>query len=272
MTKKYREDVRNTVRVYGVEKASQANLLPHMVWLIAHYSLEELKNANFLWAFNKDKEIEIRQEFSNFANRYVNNADALPDPLDMTQPLEYFFENEPFSHMLNYMTAYRALTEFNVDADISRMNGDVFRAASGKPSKTWSWLEPYEELNGCFRVPVRYGFKLGTPAFRAWIDENGALGDKIYKVVELVNYRVGELLYREALALTTIDEDVMTVPALDEALSNIPCNLLLEELKKIIEFIDGNENGTNFHIAVQKGVPVYWLNDDKRNLSPFKQF
>lgn len=277
LKKDYRDDVRNTVRVYGIDKASQANALPHMVWLLTHYSFDQLTHANFFWAFNKDREDLVRKVLSDYAQRCTNkflDSQNLSDPADTSLPLEHFFEDELYQWLLNCMTPYRALVVFHADSDIANINFPINRNIFGeKQLKTWSWLEPYEELNGCFRVPVRYGFKLGTPAFRAWIEENDTLHNKVNKVVELINYRVGELLYLEALALTTIDEDnVMTVPSLDDALSNIPCNLILEELRQIIEFIDGNENGTNFHIAVQKGAPVYWLNDDKRSLSPFKQF
>lgn len=277
LKKNYRDEVRNTVRVYGIDKASQANALPHMVWLLTHYSFDQLTHANFFWAFNNEQEDVIREVLSDYAQRRTGeplDRQNLSDPMDMSLPLEHFFEDELYQRLLNWMTPYRALVDFHADSDIANIDFPLTRSIFGKkkPLKAWSWMGEVADLNG-FRVPADRNFRLGTPEFRAWIDENDTLHDKVNKVVELVNYRVGELLYREALALTTVDEDnVMTVPALDEALSNIPCDLVLEELRQIIKFIDENENGTDFHIAVQKGEPVYWLNEDKRNLSPFKQF
>jgi len=270
LVKKYREEIRDTVRVYGIDKASQANNLPHMAWLVEHYSLNELKNAKFLWAFNADKENMVRQFFFEQQKALSVDNSKLIDPLNTKYSLEYFFENEPHKRVIDYMSPYRSLTEFSVALNIFRINFDT---GFNGFNREWSWLQNSDEING-FKVPSSLNLQFGTQEFRTWVDSNLTLNDKIYKIIDLVNYRVGELLYKTALDMSNIDSNsnIVNIPPFDAVLFNIQKELIVEELLKIIEFIDSNENGLDFHIAVKNNELVYWLYDDKSVLSPFKQF
>lgn len=273
LVKKYRDEIRETVRVYGIDKASQAAKLQHMEWLIRYYSLDELKNAKFFWSLNSNKEALVRKKLTKlikiFCEVVYGKSNLVgPDPLDTNYPLSYFFETEDYRRAWEHLTPYRSLTEFRKSLNIFRIH---FNAGSASFNRDWAWLKNTHSING-YKVPNNFQFR--TPEFNAWIDAHNELTDKIYKIMDLVDYRMGELLYKAAFHLSDIDSDgkVLSVPPFDAALFNVHQELVETELLKIIEFIDGNVNGVDFHIAVKQGELTYWLNDDKRDLSPFKQF
>lgn len=178
LMRKHRDAVRDVAKMFGVHRASQAENVDSVRWLIENYSVDDLLSLNFLFAFNRDDEAFLYEYFSE------QTFDKPFDPVGSGLPVEYFFENDPFKKILKYVDAYGALVFNRSSLHVNAFNYDG-----------WSWLKK-QKLDAC-GVPAHL---VASSVERCeWVENNFALKNKLDFLPDLVKYRVGELLYLRAV-------------------------------------------------------------------------
>jgi hypothetical protein len=270
--KAHRDQVREAVRLFGVDKASQAEKLPAIKWLVEHYPVEDLRRVNFLYAVHRFNEDFLRSVFAHrveyikvivrsSGNFYKLTEDELVDPMDKSYPIEFFFETYPYNEELEYVDGYNSLIGNRADLNLNRIKID----------RTWGWLQ--NRALDDWSIPMEFS-DVGEGRSQ-WIREVHDLEyRKLELVKQLVNYRLGELLSATAQQHAVFDANgtVSMVMPLEDVLLTMDYSLVLDELEEIVAFLHTAERGLGFDIAVVKGQVRYWIHGDKKALDPFKKF
>lgn len=265
LTKKNRDKLRESVRAFGVYNVSKAEKIDELLWLFNNYSVDDVFNTNFFYIFNRDNEDFMRKWMSIFLH---NLPEDTPNPVKRKDlSVEYLFHNYEFHNSMNdyeirvfAFYLMRRVSEFNIY--------EIYRNAS------WRWLNNYDELEDFNGRMMPANLPASSPERIKYVADERRLEDNEFRINEMLDFRVAELLYLKSYETAKFDSDgnVEKVLPLEKVAELIDVSLIIKELEDIIDFLHDNENGADFHIKVINGVNHYWLYDNKKSLNPFKKF